>query len=247
MDNLLYVSLSHQMVLRRQLDLIANNLANMNTTGYRRENVVFQQFLNDDTVQGGNRTSPPLSFVLDYGVARDESVGDMLPTGNPLDVAINGPGYFAVQNQGGETLYTRDGRFQRSGDGFVVTKDGHRVLGEGGQPMRVPPTVRFVQVAEDGTVTGDDAALGRMQVVKFNSELDLTRRGDNDFTGQGATPIPATEVKLRSGVIEGSNVKPVAEISEMIEVLRTYQSTTRLIDRYEDIRKRGIERLGRVQ
>jgi len=245
MDNTLYVGMSHQMALRRQMDLIANNIANMNTTGYKRENVIFQEYLEKLPSDEAPATRN-VNFVLDYGVARDDQQGEFEPTGNPLDLAIAGKGFFAVQTPNGDRLFTRNGHFAISPDGFLATRDGNKVLGAGDQPIPLPATETDFIIRDDGTVSSNLGLKGRVQVVQFDDEQALTKAGDSYFKGEGGTPAPASRTQLKPGMVESSNVRPVMELTEMVRVLRTYQATSSMLDRFDDLERKSIERLGRV-
>ncbi len=245
MDSTVYVSLSHQLALRRQLDLIAGNIANAETTGYRRENAVFQSYLQRQPQTTG-RAGRTVNYVLDYGVARDNGPGDISQTGNPLDVAVTGDGFFKVALANDEMAYTRNGHFTLSGDGFLITANGARLLDRNGNPFQFAPGEKNIHVSADGTVSSSEGNKGQLALVRFASDVGLDRLGDTLYQGANTEPLPQDSVKLRSGFLEKSNVKPIVETTAMMDVLRTYQSTTRLLDRYEDMRKRGIERLGKI-
>jgi len=246
MDTLNYVALSHQMALQRQLSVIANNVANMNTAAYKREEALFAA---ESTIMPAApvNSARPVSFVLDQGMMRDTVQGDFIPTDDPLNVAINGEGYFTVMTPDGNIAYTRNGKFRLSGDGFLVTDSGARVLDDNNQPIQFEPQETNLYIAEDGSISSNMGPHGRLGLTAFNNDLTLSKLGGTLMDGEGGRPLPADQVRLKTGVIEGSNVKPVMELANMIEVLRTYQSTTRLLERYTDIRQQGIERLGRVQ
>lgn len=246
MDTTGYVALSHQMALRRHLDVIANNIANANTTAYRRESVMFQDFMSN-MPEAEVDSARPVSFVLDYGVTRDPRPGEMIPTTNPLDVAIQGEGYFVVEAADGQPAYTRNGSMHLSPDGFLVTSTGEKVLNAQNQPITFGPDEVQLKIAKDGTISSTAGIKGQLQVVSLPESQDLERMGSGLWRGPNAQPIPAEQINMKSGMLEGSNVQPVLEMSEMIDVLRTYQSTTRLMDRYDDIRKAGIQQLGKVQ
>ncbi len=245
MDTTVYVSLSHQLALRRQLDLIAGNIANAETTGYRRENAVFQSYLETQPLTGA-RAARSVNYVIDYGVARDNAPGDISQTGNPLDLAVTGDGFFTVSLANDETAYTRNGHFSLSGDGFLITANGVRLLDRNSNPIQFASDEKNIQVAADGTISSSAGEKGQLALVRFASDTGLERLGDTLYQGGNALPLPQDSVKLRSGFLEKSNVKPIVETTEMMDVLRTYQSTTLLLDRYEDMRKRGIERLGKI-
>jgi flagellar basal-body rod protein FlgF len=246
MDTTGYVALSHQMALRRHLDIIANNIANASTNAYRRESVMFQDYMSN-MPEAEVSSARPVSFVLDYGVARDPRPGDMIPTDNPLDIGIHGAGYFTVRANDGQPAYTRNGALRPSPDGFLVIASGERVLNTQNQLIALSPEEVDIKIANDGTISTNLGVKGQLLISNLPESQDLERMGNGLWRGANATAIPTNEVKLKSGMVEGSNVQPVMEMSEMIDVLRTYQSTTRLMDRYDDIRKSGIERLGRVQ
>jgi flagellar basal-body rod protein FlgF len=245
MDTTVYVSLSHQIALRRQLDLIAGNIANAETSGYRRENAVFQSYLERQPL-AGTKAARNVNYVLDYGVARDSSPGDMSQTNNPLDVALTGEGFFTVALGNDAIAYTRNGHFSLSEDGYLTTANGARLLDRNGNPFRFDSDEKNIQISPDGSVSSSAGEKGQLALARFASDTGLTRLGDTLYQGANAEPVAPENVKLRSGFLEKSNVKPIVETTEMIDVLRTYQSTTRLLDRYEDMRKRGIERLGKI-
>jgi flagellar basal-body rod protein FlgF len=246
MDTTLYVGLSHQAALRRNMDLIANNIANLNTTAYRREQVIFQEYL-VDIANSASRDTREVAFVEDYGVARDLTQGPLTPTGNPLDVAIEGKGYFSVQNDDAtDPFYTRNGRFVISPDGYLSLTSGHKVLDTSGQPIPIGPEDADINIAPDGTIASSQGPIAQINVVSFDDERLLQKVGDNLYSSEQGS-IPADEFQLQNGMLEASNVNGISEMTQMIEVLRTYQSTSKMLDRYQDLRSRGIERLGRVQ
>lgn len=246
MDTTLYVGLSHQAALRRHMDLVANNIANLNTTAYRREQVIFQEYL-VDIAKSASRDTREVAFVEDYGVARDMRQGPLTPTGNPLDVAIEGNGYFSVQDEDvAEPFYTRNGRFVVSPDGYLALTSGHKVLDTGGQTIPIGPQDADINISSDGTIASSQGPIAQINVVTFDDERLLQKVGDNLYTSEEEA-FAAEEFQLQSGTLEASNVNAIHEMTQMIEVLRTYQSTSSMLDRYQDLRSRGIERLGRVQ
>jgi flagellar basal-body rod protein FlgF len=245
MDTTLYVSLSHQIALRRQLDLIAGNIANADTTGYRRENAVFQSYLEQQPL-AGNRTARTVNYVLDYGVARDSAPGEISQTNNPLDVALTGEGFFTVALPNDAIAYTRNGHFSLSDDGYLETANGARLLDRNGNPFQFDADEKNIVISPDGSIVSSAGEKGQLALVRFASDVGLERLGDTLYQGANAEPIAPEKIQLRSGFLEKSNVKAIVETTEMMDVLRTYQSTTRLMERYEDMRKRGIERLGKV-
>jgi flagellar basal-body rod protein FlgF len=247
MDVISYVGLSHQRALERQMDLIANNIANASTAGYQREMMQFETFT--DVMEGtALKSAAPVSFVLDFGVARDVTPGELSATGNPLDIGIVGQGYFTVQSAAGERLYTRNGHFLQDNEGYIATLGGARLLDESGQPMRIEAEDKSISVSGDGMVRSDTRDIGRIVIVRFDDAKQVERAGENLMRAKPeATPRPVDDVKLRGGMLENSNVQPIVEIAQMIALQRSYEQTSRLMDRMEDMRKRGIDRLSRVQ
>lgn len=245
MDVQSYVSLSHQMALRRRLDVAANNIANMNTAGFKRENIVFHT-----QVEQMRRAASPdarrVAYVLDYGMALDTTQGEFKPTGNPLDVAVAGPGYLAVRTADGSTAYTRNGNFQRLASGQLGLVTGELVLDAEGQPIEIGADENDIHITEDGLLSTSAGEKGRLQVAVFADETKLVQRGDSLLDGTPERILPPEEVQLKPGMVEGSNVRPIIETTEMIDILRSYQTTQKLVERTSEMRRRAIERLGKV-
>lgn len=246
MDTTLYVSLSHQTALRRHMDLIANNIANASTTAFRREQVIFQEFL-VNTKANANRDAREVAFVEDYGVARDNRQGALVTTGNNLDIAIIGEGFLNVEHPStNESFYSRNGRLSVSHDGFLVLPSGHRVLNDQGQPISIGTEDLALRIAEDGTIASSQGVVGQIALFTFENEGLMRKVGDGLYTSD-ENPAEAANSTVQSGTLEGSNVNSIQEMTNMISVMRSYQSTSRMVDKYQDMRMRGIERLGRVQ
>lgn len=245
MDVSTYVLLSQEQALRRRLDIIANNMANINTVGFRREQTVFQEYVDK------NATPPApgmteTSYVLDYGTVHDTSPGAFQPTGNPLDVMIDGPGYLTVQGPDGNPAYTRAGLLRLSPNGELTTAAGRPVLGANNNPIVIPlDQVGKVRIAEDGSVSDPQGEIGRLGLVSFQDERALKPLGDGMFSAQGAQPAFAN-VRIRSGGVEGSNVQPIIETTQMIEVMRVYQNSKKALDGIQDMRAKAIDKLGRI-
>ncbi|WP_439817323.1 flagellar basal-body rod protein FlgF [Zavarzinia sp. CC-PAN008] len=241
MQNTLYVGLSNQMALRRQLDVVANNIANMNTTGFKGEQSVFQEYLEDVNSPFGDA-----AFVTDIGTARDTAEGEFQPTGGPLDFAINGSGYFVVQTAEGDR-YTRDGHLTIDATGRLVTRGGDPVLDATGQPITLDPRGGPITVAADGSISVGANPVGRLQVVRFQNEQALLLRGGSLLEApEGVVPEVTRDVRIAQGMIEGSNVNPVVEMTRMIEISRSYESVTRLMQDQAELQRSSVERLGRV-
>jgi flagellar basal-body rod protein FlgF len=251
MENALLVGLSRQMVLERQMDVVANNVANVNTNGYKADKSLFQEYLktgaHEDNFVGQDRT---VSYVLDNGTFKDFAQGPTEPTKNPLDVAIDGAGFLAVQTAAGER-YTRDGSLQINNQGQLVTAAGDIVLGNSG-PIVFQQTDHDVSIAADGNVTVQegtsrtDAVRGKLRMVSFANAQQLLKEGTNLYSAGTAAAQPDTASKLRQGFIEKSNVNSVTEMSRMIEVTRTYTQIATLLQQQSDLHKTAIQQLADV-
>lgn len=244
MDNVAYVGLSRQMTLRRELDVIANNIANADTAGFKLEQLTVESEPRRlPATDGGGST---VAFALDSGVARDFSQGALKPTGAPFDFAIEGSGFFAVAAPGGER-YTRDGRFALDEQGRLVNASGHPVQGSGGGELRLDPARGPASVAADGTVSQAGVPVGKLGVVRFAAAGALAKDGDGLYRNvSNLQPELAPEARVRQGAIEASNVQPVREITRLIEVSRAYENIARIVSQAGDLSSRSIERLGRV-
>ncbi|WP_298255246.1 flagellar basal-body rod protein FlgF [Bradyrhizobium sp.] len=252
MENALLVGLSRQTALERQLDVIANNIANVNTTGYKADKTLFEQYLNtparEDNFVGGDRR---VSFVQDRGTYRDMTEGAAELTKNPLDIAISGSAFLAVQTAGGER-YTRDGGLQINPQGQLVTAAGNQVLGANG-PIAFQQTDHDISITPDGTITviqGNDrvdSVRGKLRLVSFTNAQKMLKEGLNLYTaGDAGTPQPDIKSTVQQGYIEKSNVNAVAEMSQMMEVSRTYAAVANMMNQQAELQKTAIQQLADV-
>ncbi len=252
MQNTLLVGLSRQVVLERQMDVVANNVANINTAGYKADRSLFEEYLRsnaheDNFVPSDRR----ISFVQDRATFHDFSAGPSEETKNPLDVAIDGSAFLVVQTPGGER-YTRDGGLQINNQGQLVTASGYQVLGNSG-PIVFQPTDKQINIATDGNVTviegtgRIDSVRGKLRMVSFAQAQQLVKEGSNLYAaGAGQAAQPDTTSRLRQGFIEKSNVNSVHEMSRMIEITRTYTQISSLLQQQSDLHKSAIEKLADV-
>ncbi|WP_420478879.1 flagellar basal-body rod protein FlgF [Brevundimonas sp. FT23028] len=244
MENAAYVGLSRQMTLRRELDVVANNIANADTNGFKVEQLLVGAEVGERARNAFVR--PGVSFVLDNGVGRDFSQGALSQTGRPLDFAIEGEGAFFTVQDGAGQAYTRDGGFTLDPTGRLTTKQGAAVLGDGGEII-LDPTRGEISVGADGTITQDEEVVGRLSVVRFDSLGALEKGGDGLYrNASNAVSTEATDASVRQGMLEGSNVNPILEITNLIEIQRAYESVSRMIENTNDLSRRSVERLGRV-
>jgi flagellar basal-body rod protein FlgF len=223
MENTLIVALSRQDVLSRQMAAISNNLANLNTAGFKTESMVFKEQVEK---AGKNQT---ISMVNDVAYFRDVTEGPLESTGNPLDMAIRGDGYFAVKTADGQR-YTRHGIFQLDNKSQLVTTNGDPVLGVGGAPITIPANASNIIVARDGTISADAAQIGRIEVFHFDNAAALSKVGNSLYDAKGQTPQPTRDSDVVQGMVESSNVNGVAEMTRMIDTVRSYQAASQLVD-----------------
>lgn len=243
------VLLSDQMALERSLDVVANNIANSNTTGFKREAMQFDTVLSN--LGGGTSSTQPISFVYDRATYRDMKPGAISNTGNPLDLAIQGNGYFQVQTPQGKQ-YTRDGAFQIDSQGQIVTAADQPVLSDSGQPIIIPDQSTDLTISGDGTVSVQNGTvtsrtiLGKVGVVEFanNQALSPTGAGLYDTT-QVPTPAAANNV-IVEGALEQSNVQPVVEITDLIKIQRAYEQATNMISNENTRLDNAIDKLSQT-
>ena len=245
MENSLYVALSRQSDLRRQMDTVSNNLANMSTTGFKGERVMFVEHL-VKSKGGENLLTPKLSYVRDIATMTDTSTGPIEQTGNPLDIAIQGEGYFVVQAIDGER-FTRNGRFQLDNGGQLVNQLGQPVLAEGGAPVVFAPEDSEIVISRDGTISTNNGELGKLRVVTFENDQNLERTAGAQFIAdENNQPEDAEDVDMVQGALEGSNIEPILEMANMINVHRSYDAVRKFIDREDQRQKAMIRDLAKV-
>ena len=244
----LYIASTGMAAQERNVEVISNNIANMRTTGYKRQRAEFQDLLYQAYRRAGSSTSDqgtqvPVGIEIGSGVKtaatpRIMSQGTVTPTEKDLDVASRGEGFFAVQLPDGRTGYTRDGSFERSAEGLLVNVDGYQV-----QPgITIPDNSNDISISADGVVqayVGTDSAptqLGQIQMYRFVNKAGLESAGDNNFietaaSGTAQAGVPNTDGmgNLMQGYLESANVNPVTEIADLIAAQRAYEMNARVI------------------
>jgi flagellar basal-body rod protein FlgF len=249
MENALLIGLSRQMSLRREMEVVSNNIANINTTGFKGDTAIFEEYLMPGaSADQFARPDRKLSYVVDRSTWHDMSQGPMQQTGNPLDVAIDGNAFMVVQTPRGER-YTRNGALQINSTGQLVTSEGFRVLGDGG-PIQFQTTDKEVLIARDGQISTPEGTRGKLRLVKFDGAVQrLTKDGGSTFAApQGVQPIQVTpeERHVLQGSLERSNVRSVIEMTRMIEVTRAYSSVATMLQNQGEMRKSAVEKLAEV-
>lgn len=244
MDNTLYVATSREMILRREMDVIANNIANSDTAGFKVESVISQTNPHPLSIKGFAPIN--VQFALDTGVARDFGQGAVSRTGAPLDVAIQGQGFFQINTPNGPR-YTRDGRFTTDAQGQLTDAKGNVVADDAGQAITLDPSKGAPSISQDGVVSQGGQRLGKLGVYKFASLGALAKDGDGHYRNDtNQTAQPDTDSKLSQGAIENSNVQPVIEITRMTEISREYERISQMMDQTSTLDTQSINRLGKV-
>lgn len=219
----IYPTLGRQAGLLREMDVIAQNIANANTTGYRAEGLIFSEF-----VIAGERGEASVSFAHAQGRQTRFEQGGLEQTGGSFDLAIEGDGYFQV-DVGGTPHLTRAGAFLTGPDGAVQTAEGYPLLDDGGAPLFVPPGSAAVHVANDGTVSVDGQPISRVGIVSPTDPGEMTRRAGTMFAAEDAQPVE--NPRVMQGFLEASNVNPVIEIARMVAVQNAYEMGQGFMDR----------------
>lgn len=238
MQSSLYVGLSAQVALQRRLETIAHNVANASTVGFRAEEVKFESFLS---------TTPPdpVAFAVPGGTYLSRNAGELVRTDNPLDVAIEGEAWLAIDTPSGR-VYTRDGRMRMTEAGELQTLNGFPVLDVGGAPIVVDPNAGPPQIARDGTITQDNRQVGALGLFTIPENAKLARYGNSgvipDQPGQPALDFSKTGVA--QGFIERANVNPVMEMARLVSVSRAFEAVTKSLTDSEATLGEAIRTLG---
>ena len=236
------VGLSRQMTLQRQLDIAANNIANIDTAGFKIEQLMLQSDpLRPQT--GGSRLDP-IKYVIDDGVARSFAPGALDATQRQLDFAVEGDGFFQVRTAQG-VRYTRDGRFTLDADNRLVTQGGDAVLDDGGAEITLAPAKGEVSVAKTGKISQGGVAGPKLGVVRFANRSGMSKTGEEMFTTAEAA-APAADAQVRQGYLEKSNVQPVLEITHLIEITRSYERISNMMNTACELSRSAVQRLGKA-
>jgi flagellar basal-body rod protein FlgF len=247
MDNTTYIALSRQQALWNQLEVVANNLANLNTTGFKGTDVLFTQFI--ERVKQDDRTfEDKVAFTHDFGLVRNLAQGAFNFTNNVFDLAVQGEGYFVTQGAGEPIRYTRAGNFTMNGDGQLVTQEGRQVLGTDGQPITIPPDVGEILVQGDGSIINQATAeaVGQVRVVRFDDERLLKQVDGTSFvTVPGQNAIDIANPKVAQGVLEDSNVNGISEMTRLIALNRAYNDVTRMVEQEHERKRKASDLFAR--
>jgi flagellar basal-body rod protein FlgF len=253
MQNTLLIGLSRQVALERELAVVANNIANINTTGFKSDGALFEEYVGKNARSGKlSQRDSKVSFVRDRATWIDMSQGAMQRTGNPTDLAIDGKGFMAIQTPRGER-YTRNGAMQINENGLLVTNDGNPVLGDKG-PIKFQPKDRNIRISPDGTISvqegenvNTEAKRGKLRMVTIENPGALQKDGGSSFAvPDGVNVDPDTTSHFVQGSVEKSNVRAVIEMTRMIDVTRTYTQVANILAQQGDMQRSAIEKLSEV-
>ncbi len=239
MQNPGYVALSRQIVLERQLAVTANNIANLNTAGFKRQGMLFQEHL----AEAGDGASA--SYVTESGSMRDLRQGALRTTERQLDLAINGDAYFNIETPGG-LRYGRDGQFQLRADGTVVTRNDYPLLTADGLPIVVPQGASQIVVQKNGALLADGAEIGRIALTRFNNPQALIHTADGLYRSDDGVGEPSADAVVRQGMLESSNVNPIVELTHMLDIQRAYESAHKMTKGEHDRLTRAIREIGSI-
>jgi flagellar basal-body rod protein FlgF len=236
-----YVALSYLAAKQRSLDVTAANLANAGTSGFKAERVLFSDWLDPQRGTDGSRGRQPVAFVQDRATWREVAEGSLQQTGNPLDLAINGDGFFTVDTPRGPRL-TRAGRFAPQTDGTVADGQGNALLDVTGQKLRLSPADLTLTVTANGELSSENGIIGRIGVVQ---PADLARlQAEGATTLKADTPTsPVAQPKIVQGALEDSNVQPIMEMTRMMDGMRSFQLTAQMLEQEGQRMQSAIDKL----
>jgi len=241
MQSALYVALSAQVALSNRLETVARNVANMNTAGYRADEIKFAELLS-------KAGQDQVSFATGGEMYISRQSGGLNKTDNPLDLAVEGEAWFAIRDQNGALSYTRDGRMQLAEDGTLRTLTGQQILGTGGQPIALDPDGGPPLITQSGEISqGDDiGVVGQIGLFLIPNDASLTR-AENSAVVPDKPVLPVQTYELhgvRQGYVEGANINPVREMTKMIMISRAFESATKMIDTSNESQEKAIRELG---
>ncbi len=241
MDNATYVAASRLVAQQRGMDVIADNIANAGTPGFKAERMLFSDWLGRQRNADAPRGGQTIAFTQDRATYRDTQPGSLSHTGNPLDIAITGDGFFTVDTPQGPRL-TRAGRFGLLPDGTVADAGGDALLDANGQPVRVAPADTTITIAGDGSISSENGPIGKIGIVRAEDPMQLRAEGNRLLRADGAT-APVAAPRLVQGAVEESNVQPVAEMTRMMAGLREFQFVSQFVQGEADRQQSAIDKI----
>ena len=240
MENTAYIALSGQSALKRKMSVIANNLANMNTTAFKGEKMMFVEHLVKS--KGGKSFIPQkLTYTRDVAQYQNLAEGPIKNTGNPLDIAIHGDGYFVVETADGDR-YSRNGHFSLNNEGQLVNLNNQAILSDAGTPFFLGPEDTDIKITPDGLISSRNGEIGKIRIVKFDTPQNLEKTASGLYSSKDQ-PLEVDNPNLQQRSLESSNVNPMSEITKMINVQRAYDSVRTFIDKEDQRQKRMVQQL----
>ncbi len=246
MDNSNYVSLSNSMAMRRNLDITANNIANAGTSGFKAEQLVFEEYVHKQSAG-----QPKVSFVIDKESWMDTTQGGLTPTGNSLDVALQGNGWLAYETPEGRIAFGRDGRMLIDNLGNLMTYGGSAILDDGGAPIAIPPEAGQIHISKDGLISDEQgneiATLGMFNVPDIQGYERLGAGMISPPLEQGQPALIQSEnTAAMQGFTEQSNVQPITELTKLMQIQRSYERSVKLSDNLDSLKRSMLNKLGRT-
>lgn len=244
MDQLSALAASGLRARMQSLDMLANNIANASTSGYKTDSEFYSLFTSE--AAEGDETQPAPRMPVLQKQWTDFSQGLLEPTNNPLDFALSGKGFFVVQGPSGP-LYTRNGSFQVAANGTLTTPDGYALLGTDGKPLKAADPTRRVELTTDGALRQNGQNVGQLKLVAFPDPSVLAKQGNNYFRDTGdQPPVAATNVQVHQGKIETSNVSPSQSAVRLVSVMRQFEMMQKAVSISGDMSRKVIEEVARV-
>ena len=258
----IYIAASGGAKQQKKLDIIANNLANVNTTGFKKDSILFKEMMPPFTQDTRLETSrnillPPdksnknVAYVGVNDFYTDHTAGAITKTGNPLDLALEGPGFFKVQTEQG-IRYTRTGNFSLDKAGRLMSQDGNPILGENDRPVEIDTTGGQITIDSNANISIgrglENVPVGKLTLVEFDDTSSLVKEGNGIFrmTDPNRAELPAQKTRVRQGFVEASNVNAIKEMTDMISTMRIFEAYQKMITAIDNVDSQAISNIGRV-
>ncbi len=232
----IYIATSGAIAKSVELMFRTRNIANSSTVGYKKEDVIFGSFPLPSATPVAERVMKNTQAII----TTDYSHGSIINTGNPLDLALSGDGFFVLEGE----KYTRRGDFKLDSEGFLVNKDGIKVLGQGNQPIQLPPG--RIEIGPDGTIIVNGTLVGRLKIVDFEKPYQLLRLGDSIYVPQAGETPQEVNTRVIQGSVEGANVNVISEMVRMIESMREFEAYQKMIRAFDESTQKAINEIGRI-
>jgi flagellar basal-body rod protein FlgF len=244
MDSPGYILMSRLSLQERSTQAMANNIANADTPGFRAMRPIFGQVMVNIRGSGGMPGDSSMSFPQDRATWRDMTPGPLQTTGNKLDVAIDGEGFFVVETPNGER-YTRAGRFSIGANGRLVDQEGNAVLDSRNRPISFSAQDTQIEITKSGTIQSENGEIARLQVVRFEKPQNLMGEGNRLFDANNEAPVPIARPKVVQGALEGSNISPILEMTRLTAEMREFQYASNFTEREGERITNAVERIMR--